>query len=132
MQVLPMRARAQARPASAASEPLLEPPYVQALRVHYYEQLAKHPWRAFAWELLLPGAGNFYVGLYVPAAATLAVSLAGASLWLAGALGDHTTLERVGIASFALGRGYGLVSAPIGAALLNAAFRKQLGLHARF
>ena len=114
--------------AELAEEPLLGSPYAPLVRQQFYEHLEKRPARALAWELLAPGAGNYYVGLYVPAAATLGLSLLGSSLWLAGALRDHPALMWTGIGTFAAARTYGLISAPLGAMLLNAAFRKQLGL----
>jgi hypothetical protein len=103
-------------------------PYAQEIRRHYYQRLARDPWRAFGAELLLPGAGNYYVGLYVPAAITLALSCVGASLWIAGARRDQDALLWSGVGVLSGARGYGLVSAPSSAALLNAAFRRQLGL----
>ena len=114
--------------AELAQEPSLGSPYAPLVRQQFYEQLEKRPARALGWELLAPGAGNYHVGLYVPAAATLGLSLLGSSLWLAGALRDHPALMWSGIGTFAAARTYGLVSAPLGAMLLNAAFRRQLGL----
>jgi hypothetical protein len=76
----------------------------------------------------VPGAGNLYVGLRVPAAVTMGVSVLGAGLWIAGAASHERALLWTGVGTFATGRVYGLVSAPIGAALLNAAFRGQLGV----
>lgn len=104
-------------------------PYAGEVRRHWYAQLARNPWRAFGYELLLPGAGNHYVGLRVPAALTLALSCVGASLWIAGAVRDQRALMWSGVGLFAGARVYGVVSAPIGATLLNGAFRAQLGLH---
>lgn len=105
-----------------------EAPFADVVRRHYYERLEKRPLRALGYELVLPGAGNYYVGLYLPAACTLALSAAGAGMWVAGARRDDSALTFAGIGMFAGARAYGLVSAPIGAALLNAAFRRQLGL----
>lgn len=125
---------ADARADDAADAPPVDAPYAPLVRQHYYAQLAKSPWRALGWEALLPGAGNLYVGLRVPAAITLGVSALGAGLWIAGAttqrarVGGRPALLWTGIGTFAAGRVYGLVSAPIGAALLNAAFRGQLGV----
>jgi hypothetical protein len=119
-------------PRSSAEAQALDSPYAEEMRHHFYEQLAKSPWRALGFELLLPGAGNWYTGLYGPAAATLAASMVGASLWIAGALRDRSGVAHAGIATFACARGYGVVSAPIGALLLNAAYRRELGLDARF
>ena len=120
----------QAASARADDEPpALGSPYAPLVRQHYYERLAKDPWRALGWEALLPGAGNLYVGLRVPAAVTIGVSVLGAGLWIAGAAsGERPVLLWTGVSTFAAGRVYGLVSAPIGAALLNAAFRGQLGV----
>jgi hypothetical protein len=110
----------------------IDSPYHAEMRAHFYRQLAKSPWRALGWELLFPGAGNYYSALYAPAAATLALSLAGASLWFVGAVREHSVVEHVGLGTFAAARTYGVVSAPLGAVLLNAAFRRQLGIAARF
>lgn len=117
--------------AAARAQPLPSP-YAQELRVHYYEQLAKSPWRALGWELLCPGVGSVYVGVYAPAVGALAGSLAGAGLWLAGALRERPAMERAGLATFVVARAYGVVSAPVSALLLNAAFRRQLGIRATF
>jgi hypothetical protein len=114
--------------AELAEEPALGSPYAPLVREQFYEQLEKRPARALGWELLAPGAGNLYVGLPLPAAATLGLSLLGSSLWIAGALRGHRALMWSGIGTFAGARTYGLVSAPLGAMLLNAAFRRQLGL----
>jgi hypothetical protein len=103
-------------------------PYAPLVRQQYYEQLAKSPGRALGWELLVPGGGNFYVGLDVPAAITLGASLLGAGLWIAGSVSERPPLLWTGVGTFAAARGYGLISAPIGAAMLNAAFRGQLGI----
>jgi hypothetical protein len=114
--------------AEVAEEPLMGAPYAPLVRHQFYEQLEKRPAAALGWELLTPGAGNYYVGLYAPAAATLGLSLLGSGLWIAGALRDHPALMWTGIGTFAAARTYGLISAPLGAMLLNAAFRRQLGL----
>jgi len=106
----------------------LSSPYSPLVREGYYEQLAKRPGRAFGWELLVPGGGNYYTGLVAPAAATMGASVLGASLWIAGALTHREPMEWTGLGVFAGARAYGLVSAPIGAALLNAALRQQLGI----
>ena len=47
--------------------------------------------------------------------------------WIAGAVRDREPLEWTGVGIFAGARAYGLVSAPLGALLLNAAFRRQFG-----
>jgi hypothetical protein len=107
-------------------------PYAPLVREHFYRQLRKSPWRALGYELLLPGAGSLYTGLHAPAVGTLGVSLVGASLWVAGALRDRRALAWAGIGTFAAARSYGLVSAPVGAVLLNAAFRHQLGIVSSF
>lgn len=108
--------------------PFQEAPFAGVLREQYYARLSKSPLRALGYELLLPGAGNAYTGLYGPAAVTLSATLLGAGLWIAGATSDHDALRYAGIATFAGARAYGVVSAPIGAALLNAAYRRQLRL----
>jgi hypothetical protein len=111
-----------------AEAPFAELPFASVVRRHYYDRLEKRPLRALGYELALPGAGNYYVGLYLPAACTLVLSVTGASMWVAGARRDDPALAYLGVGVFAAARAYGLVSAPIGAALLNAAFRRQLGL----
>jgi hypothetical protein len=110
----------------------LSSPYAPLVREHYYEQLAKSPWRALGWELVVPGGGNTYTGVYAPALATLGLSVVGASLWVAGALDERPALLWTGVGLFASARLYGVVSAPLGAWLLNAAFRRQLGLSATY
>lgn len=125
---------ARAAPPARAQSPLGSPyaPYAPAVRQHYYELLARSPTKALLWELALPGAGHLYTGFYVQAAVAAGLSAAGAGLWIAGAVRDQDSLWWTGAATFAAGRAYGLVSAPLSAALLNAAFRRQLGLSARF
>jgi len=125
-----LHARADGDAPSALAE--LGSPYAPVLRAQYYEHLFKHPWRALGYELLAPGAGNFYVGLQAPAAITLGASLIGASITVAGALRDRPALLWSGVSLLAAGRAYGLVSAPVGAVLLNAAFRQQLGVSASY
>jgi len=114
-----------------AQVPALDAPYAPLVREHYYARLAKSPWKALGLELLAPGAGNLYTGVHVPAAVTLALSLAGAALWVGGAVRDRSALTWTGVGLFAGARTYGIVSAPVGAALLNAAFREQLGITPR-
>jgi hypothetical protein len=125
-------------PGVATAQPLTErsplandTPFAAEVRQHYYQQLAKDPWRAFGAELIMPGAGNYYVGLHVPAAITFALSCVGAGLWIAGAVRDQPALRWSGIGAFSGARVYGAISAPIGAKLLNRAFRRQLGISAR-
>jgi len=77
---------------------------------------------------VLPGAGSVYDGIYVNAIIAASVSLAGAGLWVAGAVRHDDTLRWTGIGTFAAGRGYGLVSATVGAMLFNAALQRQLFL----
>jgi hypothetical protein len=126
-------AAARAAPPLRESSPLGAPiPYAQAVRAHYYELLARSPAKAFGWELALPGAGHVYAGFYAQAAVSAGLTLAGAGLWIAGAVRDERALWWAGAGTFAAGRCYGLVSAPLSAALLNAAFRRQLGITARF
>jgi hypothetical protein len=79
-------------------------------------------------DLALPGAGSVYTGLYANAIVTGVVSLAGAALWIAGAAKHDDALWWSGAGTFAAGRAYGLVSAPVGASLLNAAFRRHFGI----
>lgn len=110
----------------------VQSPFEGEVRRHYYEQLARSPWSALGWELLFPGGGSVYTGVHAAAAITLAVSLGGACAWLAGARRNRSVTRWVGVGTFAAGRAHGLVSAPVGAALLNAAFRRQLGLSAAF
>jgi hypothetical protein len=122
--------RAQEEPDPFAVSPNSSP-FGGVLGRHYYAQLRKSPGKALLLDLALPGAGNVYTGLYANAAITGAVSLLGAALWIAGAARDHDGLWWSGAGVFAAGRAYGLVSAPVGAALLNAAFRRQFGLSVR-
>jgi hypothetical protein len=125
-------------PASAAppvrqESPLGPPaPYAEGIRRQYYALLARSPAKALLWELALPGAGHVYTGFYVQAVIAASVSLCGAGLWIAGAARDRDDLWWAGAATFAAGRSYGLISAPVSAALLNAAFRRQLGITTRF
>jgi hypothetical protein len=97
------------------------------VRRQYYGLLRRSPTKAFLWDLALPGAGSVYTGLYANAVATGVITLVGAGLWIAGAAADHDGLWWAGMGTFTGGRAYGVVSAPIGAALLNAAFRRQFG-----
>jgi hypothetical protein len=110
----------------------MQAPFDGEVRRHYYEQLRRSPWHALGYELLWPGAGSLYTGVFAAATLSMALSVGGAALWIAGARRDHAALRGVGIGAFAVGRAHGLVSAPVSAALLNAAFRRQLGLTARF
>jgi hypothetical protein len=119
--------------AASAQEPYeqalgVQAPYAAEVRRHWYAQLARDPWRAFGAELLVPGAGNYYVGLYVPAALTFALSCAGAALWIAGARRERDAMLWTGVGVFAGARVYGAVSAPVAAVLLNRALRAQLGI----
>ncbi len=98
------------------------------VRLHYYAELEKRPGRALGYELLFPGAGHAYTGLWAQAFVTAGVSVLGAALWTSGAISDQRALWWAGAGTFALGRSYGLVSAPVGAVMLNAAFQRQLGL----
>jgi hypothetical protein len=124
---------ARAEPAPSDVPPLaMESPYAAAIRQHYYALLARSPAKAFLWELGLPGAGHVYSGFYVQAAVAATLSVAGASLWVAGAARDDDALWWAGAGTFAAGRVYGLISAPVSAALLNAAFRRQFGIRSRF
>jgi hypothetical protein len=95
---------------------------------HYYSVLYRSPVKALLWELALPGAGHVYAGFYFQAVVAAGLSLAGAGLWIAGAVKDDRLLTLLGIPSFCIGRAYGLISAPVSAALLNAAYRRQFGI----
>lgn len=139
MKCLALAAACALGPSAAVAQPLAEesslesePLFAGELRRYYYEQLEKDPWRALGAELLMPGAGNYYVGLYTPAAITFGLSCVGASLWVAGAIRDQPALTWTGIGAFTAARTYGVISAPIGAVLLNAVFRQQLGIHGRY
>jgi hypothetical protein len=121
-------ARAQEQAPEELAVPFSAHPYAREVRVHYYERLARSPAKALAWDLLLPGAGSLYTGLYVNTIVAASVSLLGASLWVAGAAKDHDALWWSGMATFGAGRAYGVVSAPVGARLLNAAYRRHFGL----
>ncbi|HEX6244045.1 MAG TPA: hypothetical protein VFZ61_24180, partial [Polyangiales bacterium] len=104
-----------------------EPLYATQVRLHYYEILSRSPTKAFLWELALPGAGHIYTGFPIQAAVAIGLSVAGAAMWIGGAARDSDAWWWAGIATFTLGRTYGLISAPVSAALLNAAYRRQLG-----
>ena len=117
---------------SAHAQVSMQTPFDTMVRRHYYERLEKQPLRAFGYELLFPGAGSYYTGVYAPAVCTLALSLAGAGMWIAGARRDQPTVMWTGVGVFSGARAFGLVSAPLGAVLLNAAFRQQLGLTKTF
>lgn len=124
---------AAAQPASADLPELrLSSPYEAAIRHHYYALLARSPTKSFLWELALPGAGHVYSGFYLQAAISATITVTGASLWIAGTVRDDDALWWAGAGTFAAGRVYGLVSAPISAALLNAAFRRQFGIRQTF
>jgi hypothetical protein len=114
--------------ASANSTPARAQIDERQVRVFYYEQLRRSPWRALAYEGLLPGAGSAYTALFGNAIFTASLSLLGAGLWTYGALADDRNMWWIGAGTFTLGRTYGLVSAPLGAGLLNRAYRKQLRL----
>jgi hypothetical protein len=103
-------------------------PFAEEVRLAYYERLRRAPTTALLWELLLPGAGSVYTGLYPNAAITASLSLLGAALWIAGAVRDNDALWWSGMGTFAGARVYGVVSAPLGARWLNAAFRRHFGL----
>lgn len=98
------------------------------MRLYYYEQLRRSPWRALGYEALLPGAGSAYTGLWGNAIFTASLSVLGAGLWTYGTLADDRRGFWMGAGTFAVARSYGLVSAPLGAGLLNRAFRRQLRL----
>lgn len=97
-------------------------------RVHTYEALRRSPARAVGYDALFPGAGSVYVRLYGNTIASAVVSLLGAALWIHGGLRDNDGTYWSGVALFAAGRTYGLVSAGVGAHMLNRALRRQLQL----
>jgi hypothetical protein len=101
------------------------------VRVYYYEQLRRDPVVALGYDALFPGAGSAYSHLYGNAIFAASLSFAGAALWTYGAVADHRPSWWIGASTFALGRTYGLVSAPLGAVFLNGAFRRQLRLTLR-
>jgi hypothetical protein len=127
-----------AAPEEAASEQdalaalELDAPYAPLVREHYYRILSRSPTKAFLWELALPGAGHFYVGFPIQAGVAIGLSALGAALWIAGAARDQKALYWTGMATFTAGRVYGLISAPVTAVLLNAAYRRQFGITGRF
>jgi hypothetical protein len=132
-------ARAQAPEATSESELLTADvteftapsgaiPFAPDVCAHYYQALRRSPSKAFLWELGLPGAGSIYDGLYANAVVTGVLTLAGTALWIAGAVTDNDALWWSGAGLFIGGRVYGLVAAPLGASLLNRAFRRVLGL----
>jgi hypothetical protein len=132
--------RAQAAPPEAESEETSEPGdfeaagglYAPFVREHFYRVLMRSPTKAFLWELALPGAGHFYNGFPIQAGVAIGLSLAGAGLWIAGAARESPLLWWLGMGTFNAGRVYGLISAPVTAVLLNAAYRRQLGITGRF
>jgi hypothetical protein len=104
------------------------PLYASQVRAHYYQLLSRSPTKAFLWELALPGAGHIYTGFPIQAGVAIGLTLAGAAMWIGGAVRDTPGWWWAGMATFTLGRTYGLISAPVSAALLNAAYRRQLGM----
>lgn len=105
--------------------------YAPFLREHYYRLLARSPTKAFLWELALPGAGHVYNGFPIQAGIAIGLSALGSALWIAGAGRDSPPLWWAGMATFGVGRLYGLISSPITAMLLNAAYRSQFGIRER-
>ena len=102
--------------------------YAPFVREHYYRLLSRSPTKAFLWELALPGAGHFYNGFPIQAGVAIGLSAIGAALWIAGAARDSGPLWWAGMATFSVGRVFGLISAPVTAVLLNAAYRRQFGI----
>lgn len=102
--------------------------YAPFLREHYYRLLSRSPAKAFLWELALPGAGHIYNGFPIQVGVAIGLSALGAALWIAGAVRDSPPLWWAGMATFSVGRVYGLVSAPVTAVLLNGAYRRQFGI----
>jgi hypothetical protein len=129
----PLPARAEP-PADDDQVPELvgDPLYASQVRHHYYSVLARSPTKAVLWVLALPGAGHVYAGFPIQAAIAAGLSVAGAAMWIGGAVRDHPGWWWAGMATFSAGRVYGLISAPVSAALLNAAYRRQFGIAARF
>jgi hypothetical protein len=117
-------AEAQDEPAPAFAPA----PFTEEVRRFYYARLRRSPTKALLWDLALPGAGSVYDGFYVNAGITAGLSLLGAGLWIAGAAKDHDALWWSGMGTFVGARVYGVVSAPVAAKLLNAAFRRHLGI----
>ena len=105
-----------------------QPLYADQVRAHYYHLLSRSPTKAFLWELGLPGAGHIYTGFPIQAAVAIGLTVAGAAMWIGGAVRDSPGWWWAGMATFTVGRTYGLISAPVSAALLNAAYRRQLGI----
>ncbi|MFT3926268.1 MAG: hypothetical protein QM778_27230 [Myxococcales bacterium] len=103
-------------------------PFSSEIRVRYYEVLRRSPSKAFLLDLALPGAGSAYVGLYGNTVVASVLSVAGASLWIAGAVKHQDALWWSGMGVFAGGRAYGLISAPVGARWFNAALQAHFGL----
>jgi|GEM_PF-6725464 len=97
------------------------------VRTRYYETLRRSPRRAFLLDLALPGAGSVYTKLYANTVVAATLSVAGAGLWIAGAVKHDDALWWSGAGTFAAGRLYGIVSAPIGARWFNAALQSYLG-----
>ena len=122
----------RARPEESGYPLELASPYAPLVREHFYRILARSPAKAFLWELALPGAGHIYNGFPIQAGVAIGLSCAGAALWIAGAVRDQQALWWAGAGTFAAGRLYGLISAPVTAALLNAAYRRQFGITGRF
>jgi hypothetical protein len=108
------------------------PLYAPQVRAHYYRVLSRSPTKAFLWELALPGAGHIYNGFPIQAAVAIGLSVAGAGMWIGGAVADKPGWWWAGMATFSVGRVYGLISAPVTAVLLNAAYRRQFGITAQF
>jgi hypothetical protein len=108
------------------------PLYASEVRNHYYRVLARSPTKAFLWELALPGAGHIYNGFPIQAAVAIGLTVAGAGMWIGGAITDNDGWWWAGMATFSAGRVYGLISAPVTAVLLNAAYRRQFGISGRF
>lgn len=107
-------------------------PFAPEIREHFYSVLSRSPTKAFLWELALPGAGHVYTGFPIQAAVAAGLSCAGAAMWIAGAVRDLRPWWIAGATTFGVGRVYGLISAPVTAALLNAAYRRQLGITGSF
>lgn len=123
------RSRAERLAALESGDPVVVPrsAFMPQLRQHYYSVLYRSPLKAFLWELL-PGAGHIYAGFTFQAIVSAGLTLAGAGLWIAGAVKHDDAFWWSGVTTFSIGRVYGLISAPVSAMLLNNAYRRQFGL----
>lgn len=124
----PGQVSAQFEPPTAA--PSVTSTINPAVRSAYYRRLARSPWAAAGWDLLVPGAGNIYTRIYVNTLVTWALTLAGGALWIHGAVADNDTTWWAGVGAFSGGRLYGVTTSFGGAVLYNRAVARQLGARA--